>query len=327
MKKLWILSLLLALLLLFTLAPAYAVNHPVGATRLAPYNTIETAIGAAADHDTLMVDPGTYTVPAAGYDVNHPLTIKGQRGADFTILQTTGTNTPVFKITADNVTISGFTMHPPYGTDLSGVRRAGVIVGGTGVLSPTATPVTGAVITKCIIEFFPFGIAVLNADGTQITSNIIRYCPENFGVGGIGIRMVVLDLNPIDDAGDFAITNTLIKSNSIYDNASWAIYMVGETASALVNLAGTQIKSNTFFNNGSFDGTIPPYNGNGMGIMIVKVQGPITITSNKFLELRGGSTTNLINVDVASTGVTHTGNKTYPKLQGTVTGGSFGVDP
>jgi hypothetical protein len=304
---------------------AYAVTHPVGVTRLAPYNTIETAIGAAADHDTLIVDPGTYTVPAAGYDVNKPLTIKGQKGADFTILQTTGTNTPVFKITADDVTISGFTMHPPYGTDLSGVRRAAVIVGGTGVTSPTLTTVTGAVITKCIIEFFPFGIAVLNADGAQITGNIIRYCPENFGVGGIGIRMVVLDLNPTDNVGDFAITNTLIKNNSIYDNGSWAVYMIGETASALVNLAGTQIKSNTFFNNGSFDGTIPPYNGNGMGIMIVKVQGPVTITSNKFLELRGGSTTNLINVDGVSAEVTHTGNKTYPKLKGTLSGGSFGV--
>lgn len=318
MKKHRILSLLAALIILLAVVPALAATIKVPTDQ----PDIQTAIGVANDNDTILVEPNTYTVPAAGYLVDKALTIKGQKGADFTILETTGTNGTVFKIKANNVTVSGFTMRPPYGTDLSGAWLGAIFVGGVYFTAPGGAPVTGVTITKCIIEFFPFGIVVLNADGAQITKNTIRYCPNQFGVGGIGIRMVVRD-GDSDSVMDYAITNTLIQSNIIHDNGSWGIYVENEAPAVASNLGGTKIMANTLYKNNSGDITIPPYNYNGKGIHIDDVLGVIEVTNNKFLALVNNQ--DPIEVGPGAPGVVRSGNKTYPSLKGALTGGSVDI--
>ncbi|WP_406661885.1 NosD domain-containing protein [Methanolobus sp. ZRKC3] len=70
------------------------------------YTTIQAAINAANDTDTILVYPGTYV---ENVDVNKSVTIKSQTGnPDDTVVQGVVPAEHVFNVTKDNVTISGF---------------------------------------------------------------------------------------------------------------------------------------------------------------------------------------------------------------------------
>jgi parallel beta-helix repeat protein len=71
------------------------------------YPTIQAAIDAASPDDTLIVKDGTYT---ENVDVTKRLTIKSENGAEVTIVRAAISDDYVFEVTADNVTISGFTI-------------------------------------------------------------------------------------------------------------------------------------------------------------------------------------------------------------------------
>ena len=72
------------------------------------YLTIQSAVDAATTGDTIIVRDGTYI---ENINLNKEnLTVKSENGADKTIIQAADSNNNVFKITADYVTIDGFTI-------------------------------------------------------------------------------------------------------------------------------------------------------------------------------------------------------------------------
>jgi parallel beta-helix repeat (two copies) len=74
----------------------------------ADYTKIQDAVDAANPGDTIIVYPGTYS---ENVDVNKDhLTIQSENGADSTIVQAANLYEHTFKITADYVSISGFTI-------------------------------------------------------------------------------------------------------------------------------------------------------------------------------------------------------------------------
>ena len=71
------------------------------------YLTIQEAVDAASAGDTIIVRDGTYN---ENINVNKRLTIQSENGADKTIVKAANSSDNVFKVTADYVNISGFTI-------------------------------------------------------------------------------------------------------------------------------------------------------------------------------------------------------------------------
>jgi PGF-CTERM protein len=71
------------------------------------YTTIQSAVDNASGGDTIIVRDGTYT---ENVDVDKRLTIRSENGSDSTIVSAANSSHNVFKVTADYVTISGFTV-------------------------------------------------------------------------------------------------------------------------------------------------------------------------------------------------------------------------
>ncbi|SET11835.1 parallel beta-helix repeat (two copies), partial [Methanococcoides vulcani] len=87
-------------------------------------DSIQDAVDAATNGDTIIVYPGVYT---ENVNVYKKLTIISESGnPDDTIVQAASSNDHVFHVTADNVTINGFTATGVTGDDKSGIYLYGV---------------------------------------------------------------------------------------------------------------------------------------------------------------------------------------------------------
>jgi parallel beta-helix repeat protein len=71
------------------------------------YPTIQVAVDAASPGDTIIVRAGTYI---ENVNVNKSLTIESESGAETTIISAANVYDDVFEVTADHVTIKGFTV-------------------------------------------------------------------------------------------------------------------------------------------------------------------------------------------------------------------------
>ena len=91
------------------------------------WNTIQEGIDDASDGATILVGDGIYN---ENVDVGKCLTIQSENGADATIVQAESSSDPVFEVTADWVTISGFTTtgteYPYAGIYLYGANRCNI---------------------------------------------------------------------------------------------------------------------------------------------------------------------------------------------------------
>ena len=86
------------------------------------YATIHAAVNAANAGDTIIVRDGTYT---ENVDVNKSLTIKSENGSVKTVVQAADALDHIFEVTADYVTIKGFTVKKATG-EAGGISRSPV---------------------------------------------------------------------------------------------------------------------------------------------------------------------------------------------------------
>ncbi len=128
--------LVVSAVLLLICAAGYADTIHVGAGET--YTTVQAGIAAASAGDTVLIDPGTYTV-SAGIGLNNSITIAGAAGGALPVLQFTGSAyDSIFTINANNISIqnlelegtvasSGYLIYNP-GHNVSGLTVTGCTI-------------------------------------------------------------------------------------------------------------------------------------------------------------------------------------------------------
>jgi hypothetical protein len=166
--------------------------------------TIGGAIGKASSGDTISVGSGTYSESIV---VNKGLTLQGAGAATTTIF---GTGATAITITADSVTVDGFTItnpsgkHGVYAQDRSGITITNNVVTDIGSSDSTASGTN-------------FGIGIVSSassvDSITITDNQINHIVggNNKSVDGIAVGW---------SSGAYDITGLLIQNNVISDVTS-----------------------------------------------------------------------------------------------------------
>lgn len=258
MKKLIILVMVAVLLMVLVPGVASAATTRVVS---GPETPIQDAINAASDGDVIFVGSGIYTENVI---VNKSVSIKGA-DAGTTIVKSPNGNT-VFTVTASNVSISGLTIK---GAD--NVWQNGILISGADNVR----------ISRNIVERSAYGIFIRRSNGTSIVNNVIRYndAPRagNWWEGprvdnGSGII--------VWDDGGGADLNTLIKSNDIYYNYKFGIFVGG---AGNMNADGTEINGNKLYRNGHY--TI---DANWLGMGFMNAMGTISVGGNNVFPTNSG---------------------------------------
>jgi len=227
----------------------------------ADYTSIDAAINAANPGDTIFVAAGTYT---ENVTVDKSVTIKGA-SADNTIVQGAGNNT-VFHILADKVSVSGFTIKNAYNIWQSGIQISGA---------------DNVKIVKNVIEHNAAGVTIWLSNGTSIVNNVVRYS-DALEAGNWWEWPRVDNGNGIIvwDDGSGADLNTNIKSNDIYYNFKYGIFVGGATE---MNADGTEINGNKLYKNGTYS-----INANWLGMGFMNAMGTISVGGNNIFPTASG---------------------------------------
>jgi hypothetical protein len=181
------------------------------------YSTIQSAIDASADGDTVLVGPGTYYEQI---DVgNHQITVQSSAGPATTTIDASFLG-PVVTFGASatrTATLSGFTI----------THGQAQLSGGGGVTTNGGSPtIQGNVITNNYGEGFGNGIALLSSaalvTGNTISNNTVHGASGGGGGGGIGVLG-----SPCVGCGA-EIRNNVIENNSILNfTTGGGIYVNG----------------------------------------------------------------------------------------------------
>lgn len=150
-----------------------------------PGESIQAAVNAADPGDTIIVRDGTYT---ENVDVNKQLIIRSENGPANCVIRAVNPNDHVFEVTADNVTINGFTV-----TGATGRSMAGIYLGGG---------VEYATISNNSISGNHRGVILSYSDNNTLSANNITSSDISTDGGmypGIGIVLDHSNANSILD--------------------------------------------------------------------------------------------------------------------------------
>ena len=218
----------------------------------ADYPTIQTAVNAAAEGDTIVVAAGVYQETVV-------------------------------------VTTSDLRLHASNGVVLDGTGLGGIGIFVHG--SSAAAGITGVEVSGFEIRNFTDGLAVQFATGVQLHHNDLHDNLAPSGVPGLGVATGI-DLRTTENSdvtenlvhhngGDgievrLGSTGNTIKGNHVYENGTQFL-ITPDAAGILVTGAGTnanRIEENELLRN------------NGRGIMLTRPAGTVPITGNLVLQNR-----------------------------------------
>ncbi len=186
------------------------------------YLTIQSAVDAATTGDTIIVRDGTYI---ENINLNKEnLTVKSENGADKTIIQAADSNNNVFKITADYVTIDGFTIKGGSSGVYIGERAWLKVADYSTISNNNILGNNKGISLADVFWCSPYGwpCFIDGSDGNLITNNVISN-------SNIGIELVRIS------------NNNTIKNNNI-SNSSFGIW--------LYESWGNKFTNNIISNNG-----------------------------------------------------------------------------
>jgi len=190
------------------------------------YKTIQAAIDAASEGDTINVSAGTYIIDSS-IDVNKSVTITTDASA--TIVSVT-LDTPVFNITADNVTIEKFNII----TNLAPFSRAEAVTG---------SETSGALV-------------FINAENATINNNTI-YANET-SLGGMAtwtVRGITLQSGSAEISGNtiYGVRNGIVVRPG--NTATMTDNVIFDTKGGIMNYTSDQADADNRIMNGNSWGT------------------------------------------------------------------------
>ena len=153
-------------------------------TVVSPGQDIQAAINAAPSGGTVVLNAGTYSVPAT-LQISRPLTLRNQTGGVPVLQLPNGTVVGV-DVKSGSVTLEGFRITDPgWGiyagdgsTPMTNIVIRGVSVNATGANSGHGiytTNAPGVLVESCVVEFATFnGILIENSAGAVLRSNTIQ---------------------------------------------------------------------------------------------------------------------------------------------------------
>jgi parallel beta-helix repeat protein len=220
------------------------------------YTTIQAAVDNASAGGTIIVRDGTYN---ENVDVNKRLTIRSENGSDSTIVTAANSSYSVFKVTADYVTISGFTVtEATEYLDTSGIylidadycniydnkasnNEAGIYLYNSSNNTIKNNAVNSNEGTGIVLD--------MSSKCNTITNNTASTNGVGIGLGRFTSSNIVTDNKLMNNNGDGGIylysscDNKLINNNA--SNNNYGIY--------LIHSSNNTITGNTAFNNTDYD--------------------------------------------------------------------------
>ena len=233
MKKIVISAVVSMMLLLTSVTFSTAMNENktiyVDDDGGADYTTIQDAIDAASDGDTVYVYEGTYY---ENLQIDKTIFLTGEDKSETIIYGENSSN--VVKVTANSVNIEGFSVKNGFDTGIYVFDSVDTSISDCIITSNSGRGIhldlaKKASISHCIISSNEeFGICVCNSDGSRPGSNnnVISHCIISNNSDGVFL----------DD-----ITGTSIENNTIKDNRFYGVY--------LVFARDCEIKENNFIDN------------------------------------------------------------------------------
>jgi parallel beta-helix repeat protein len=230
------------------------------------YPTIQQAVDFAITGDTIIVRDGTYP---ENVDVNVTnLTIKSENGSANCIVNASNSNDPVFKITADYVNISEFTVENATGDYAAGIYLYDVehcnisnnIVSNTG-LGIYLNATYNSVIDNNIVSDSGAGIGLENSTYSNVTNNKVNNTNWAIDLWSSHFNRVI----------DNTIFNTTGIEAPPYGTLGWAINVMDSSG-------------NLIDNNHVYNTTASGDDANAVGICVMAYTAPAsnnTITNNE----------------------------------------------
>jgi parallel beta-helix repeat protein len=286
--KVWALTLVsfLLFLLIPELATAQKTIHVPGD---AP--TIQQAINAAQNGDTVLVAPGTYdeNIDFEGKSIEVTSESSSGAGAANTIIAGSAGPTVTFRSNEPSTAVlNGFTItHQSPGSQTPP---------GEGIVISSASPTVTA---NAVVENDGCGISIEDGSSPAIRGNeiswnfvgvrsAVHYCGAAFGIG-------------IFDAGSVEISNNTIQGNNTVSPANSSGGGIEASGATKLTIANNAICGNTGVGDGSNEDSNA---GNGFGGIFVSEIGDLAITQNLVYSnvVVGSGTTAGIGVGTANPG-------------------------
>ena len=206
------------------------------------WNTIQEGVDDANDGDTIIVYPSTYT---ENVDVGKSVTIESEGGAEVTIVQAADSNNSVFRVSADDVTISGFTVKGAgFGVCLSGADHC--IISDNKVSNRNGISLydsSNNELSSNTASNNYFGIYLLHSRGNSLTSNTASN--NNYGIWLLYSGDNTLTSNTADSnnvgIGLAGSSNNALTGNTVNSNNGDGIWLGGSSNNALT---GNTVNSN-----------------------------------------------------------------------------------
>jgi len=184
-----------------------------------PFCRVQDGINAAADGDTVQVEPGTY---AERIDfLGKAIVVQSSQGAPVTILDGSGTGPIVSFVNVEGPgsVLEGFTIRNGY-DDYGG-----------GIVCRAAPVIQDNVITGCQAQFAAGGIDCVGA--AQILRNTITNCGSAYSTGGVYASGATVVGNLIQGNGGgygnagITVTKGVLRGNRILSNWIYDGYVAG----------------------------------------------------------------------------------------------------
>jgi parallel beta-helix repeat protein len=276
------------------------------------YPTIQAAVDAVNAGDTIIVRDGTYT---ENVNVNKPhLTIQSENGADSTIVQAADQNDSVFGVSADYVTISGFTVK---GVDFGIYLGADHCIISDNKVSNNSFGISlhfssGNTFTSNTVSNNSVGFDLLCSSDNELTGNIVN--SNSYGISlqheSSGNELTGNTANSNTHEGIFlyySSNNNELMGNTALNN-EYGIYLEGSSGNTLTD----NIANNNYYGIGLNDSsgntlTDNTANNNGFGIRLEsasnnKLTGNTANSNNGFGIFLHNSSANTLTDNTASNG-------------------------